>query len=129
MMANRNFAEDYFNRVKNDANYRQYLKNNPKKALCELHHVNEDSLNDVEFQIIEQADDAITIMIPARPNDYTPEQTTRVKHTSDQTIDFLHSSGLPGFLIPNDDLRWVLLNMRKSWLKSEGIDLLSEDDK
>ena len=86
-----------------------------------MHHVNEDEFKNIHFEVIEQADDTITIMIPTRPDDYTPDQNERAKQVADQTVDFMYSHGVPGFLIPGEDLRWVLLNMRRSWFAHEGI--------
>ncbi len=120
MTFNKNFVEEFFNRTKNDPDYRAYILKNPNQAMAELHGIDTKSMPNVTFEIIEQEENTITILIPSKPEDYTPDQKSRAKKIADQTIDFMYERGIPGFLIPNDDLRWVLLNMRRSWLNKEG---------
>jgi hypothetical protein len=119
-MANKNCLEDFYNRLKNDLEYREYVKKNTKQAMCELHSVESSSLSNVRFEVIDQADDTITIVIPSRPTGPLPDQKS-IKRAADQTVDFLYKRGMPGFLIPNDRLRWVLLTIRKNWFQKEGV--------
>ncbi len=123
MASNKNFVEDFYNKLRNNAEYRAYVMNNPKEAMCELHGIEASSIANVDFEIIEQEENTITIMIPSRPDDYKPDQKLVAKKISNQTIDFMYKRGIPGFLIPNNNLRWTMLNMRCSWALKEGIDL------
>ena len=120
---NINFVEEFYNRFRNDSEYREYVIKNPKKAMCEVHGVDENTIKDVQFEVVEQDENTITILIPAKPDDYPQNKNISAKKISDQTIDFMYEHGIPGFLIPNDKLRWILLNMRRSWCKKEGVNL------
>jgi len=120
-MINLYCLEDFYNRLKNDLEYRSHVIKNPKQAMCELHGVDASSIPDVKFEIIEQAEDTITIVLPVKPENYTPDQKAVAKKAADQTVDLIYKKGIPGFFIPNEKLRWVLLTMRRSWFHKEGI--------
>ena len=123
MAFNKNFVEEFYNKLRNNAEYRAYVMKNPKEAMCELHGVEYSSIANVNFEIIEQEENTITIMIPTKPDDYKPDQKLTAKKIASQTIDFMYKRGIPGFLIPNDNLRWTMLNMRRSWVRKEGMDV------
>jgi hypothetical protein len=115
------FVEEYINFIRNNSEYRNKLKKDPKGELCKLHNVDPAEMAQVEFEIIDQEDDVITILIPTKPDDYKPEQSQRVKAIAHRTIDFLYSKGIPGYLIPVEGLRWALLKMRYNWMKKHSV--------
>jgi len=123
MSFNKNFVEEFYNRLSNDGEYRDYVIKNPNKAMAELHGVDQSEMPEVNFEIIEQDEDTVTILIPSRPEDYSPDKKMMAKNMANQVVDFLYKTGIPGFLIPNESLRWVLLNMRRSWGRKEGMDI------
>jgi hypothetical protein len=120
---NNNFVEEFFTRLQNDHEYRAHVINNTKQAMIELHGINEKMVEGVNFETIEQNPDEITIMIPTKPEDYSPEKPEVAKQIAHQTVDFMYTDGTPGFLIPNEDLRWILLKMRQNWLKKENLQI------
>ncbi len=122
-MGKKDFVDELYNRLSEDLEYRSYVINNPNKAMAELHDVDIEFLKNVKFEIIEEEENTITILIPTKPDDYAADQTQRVKTIANQTVDFLYERGITGCLIPNDDLRWVLLNMRKMWGRKEKMNI------
>lgn len=98
------------------------MLSNTNQAMADLHGIKPESMPKVNFEIIEQEENTITILIPEKPHDYTADQKSRARQMANQTIDFMYEWGIPGFLIPNENLRWTLLNMRRSWLHKEGME-------
>ncbi|HXY93892.1 MAG TPA: hypothetical protein VEP49_15530, partial [Acidimicrobiia bacterium] len=59
------------------------------------------------IEIIEQRSDTITAVIPAAPEPGT-SSAARLSEVSGRVYDMLHSSGIGGYLIPSEQLTWVL---------------------
>ncbi|MEU6059285.1 hypothetical protein [Streptomyces sp. NPDC047097] len=99
-------------RLVNDSAYRARLVADPKAVLCEEsgHH----PVQDFAVEAVEQRDDTLVILLPARPED-GEDFGERLTEVSQRVYDVLFSSGVGGFLIPDDRLKWVLRDIRSSW--------------
>ncbi|KTD67670.1 hypothetical protein Lsan_0329 [Legionella santicrucis] len=117
---NSHFVEEHFQKIVSDLQYRQELINNPKQKLSEEYGC---TINgNIEIEIVEQKDNTITIMLPTKPASPTCI-SLELKQVTTQVVDLLFSDGIGGYLIPNDNLKWVLRDMRKSWMDKLGFDL------
>ncbi|MDX3349398.1 nitrile hydratase subunit alpha [Streptomyces anthocyanicus] len=99
-------------RLVNDSAYRARLIADPKAVLCEEsgHHPRED----FAVEVLEQRDDTVVILLPAKPED-DEDFEERLAEASQRVYDVLFSSGVGGFLIPDDRLKWILRDIRSSW--------------
>ncbi|MCS0603900.1 hypothetical protein NX794_22195 [Streptomyces sp. LP11] len=99
-------------RLVNDSAYRERLLADPKAVLCEEsgHRPRED----FAIEAVEQRDDTIVILLPAKPED-GEDVAERLTEASQRVYDVLFSSGVGGFLIPDDRLKWILRDIRSSW--------------
>ena len=86
----------------------------PKAALTEYFGAVIDG--DYRIEIIEQRSDTITAVIPAPPEPGT-DPAARLAEVSGRVYDMLHSSGIGGYLIPDEQLTWVLRDMRALWAR------------
>ena len=120
MTGNKNFAEEHYRRIIYDKDYRTRLLENPKNVLCEeFGYPVTDAL---KLEVIEQQEDTIVIMIPPKPvNSQNHEED--LERVTQQTLDLLFSTGIGGFFIPDDKQKWILRNMRKTWIKKLGLNL------
>ncbi len=71
---------------------------------------------DYRIEIIEQRSDTITAVVPAPP-DPGADAEVRLAEVSGRVYDMLHSSGIGGYLIPDEQLTWVLRDMRALWAR------------
>lgn len=69
---------------------------------------------DYRIEVIEQRPDTITAVIPAPPQPGT-DAAARLAEVSGRIFDLLHTSGVGGYLIPDESLTWVLRDMRALW--------------
>ncbi|MGB0097807.1 MAG: hypothetical protein WBP81_35370 [Solirubrobacteraceae bacterium] len=74
---------------------------------------------DYRVEVIEQRADTITAVIPAPPEPGTDAEA-RLSELSGRIYDLLHSSGVGGYLIPDEALTWVLRDMRALWAPDPG---------
>jgi hypothetical protein len=110
------FTEQY-RRLIGDPASRAALLADPKAALTEYFGAVVDG--DYRIEIIEQRSDTITAVVPAPPETGT-DPDARLAEVSGRVFDLLHSSGVGGYLVPDEQLTWVLRNMRALW--AEGPD-------
>ncbi|WP_420078691.1 hypothetical protein ACN6AT_05380 [Streptomyces sp. JL4002] len=73
------------------------------------------------IEVIEQRADTITAVIPAPPEPGA-DPAARLAEVSGRIYDMLHSSGIGGYLIPDEALTWVLRDMRALWANGDGDD-------
>ncbi|MDH6521971.1 hypothetical protein M2163_001035 [Streptomyces sp. SAI-135] len=73
------------------------------------------------IEVIEQRADTITAVIPAPPGPGV-DPAARLADVSGRIYDMLHSSGIGGYLIPDEALTWVLRDMRALWAGGDGAD-------
>ncbi|MGW4271905.1 hypothetical protein ACWEGQ_05965 [Streptomyces seoulensis] len=99
-------------RLVNDSAYRDRLVADPKAVLCEEsgHGPHED----FAVEAVEQRDDTIVILLPAKPEG-DEDFEERLTEASQRVYDVLFSSGVGGFLIPDDRLKRILRDIRSSW--------------
>lgn len=118
------FTEDHYQKICTDLEYRKKLIKNPKLTLNEEYGTV--IKNKVNVEVIEQSDDAITIILPAKPDNHDDIES-ELETVTKQVVDLLFThDGMGGFLIPDDNLKWELRNMRKDWMKKLGLNLIKE---
>lgn len=118
-MSNADFVEQYYERIATDHDYRARLLADPVAVVCEEFGYTPGP--DLKIEIVEQADDTIVIMVPAKPEAGLDieKELTRV---TEQVFDLLFSSGVGGFFIPDDKQKWVLREIRLASQKKTGLD-------
>ncbi|MEU2080831.1 hypothetical protein ABZ569_02845 [Streptomyces albus] len=99
-------------RLVNDNAYRERLISDPKAVLCE--ESGHEPREDFAIEAVEQRDDTIVILLPAEPEN-DEDFAERLTEASQRVYDVLFSSGVGGFLIPDDRLKWILRDIRSSW--------------
>ncbi|MER6142489.1 hypothetical protein ABT174_21015 [Streptomyces sparsogenes] len=99
-------------RLVNDSAYRERLLADPKAVLCEEsgHRPRED----FAVEAVEQQEDTIVILLPVKPEG-DEDFGERLTEVSQRVYDVLFSSGVGGFLVPDDRLKWILRDIRSSW--------------
>jgi hypothetical protein len=110
-MTNDRFTEQYRQLI-DDPGARAALLADPKAAL--IAYFGEIVEGDYRIEIIEQRSDTITAVVPAPPAPGT-DAAARLQQVSGRIFDLLHSSGIGGYLIPDQNLTWVLRDMRGLW--------------
>ena len=110
-MSGDRFAEQYRQLI-TDPKSRAALIADPKAALAEYFGAVIDG--EYRIEIIEQRSDTITAAIPAAPEPGT-SSAARLSEVSGRVYDMLHSSGIGGYLIPSEQLTWLLRDMRALW--------------
>lgn len=107
-----NFVDEQYFKIVSDPEYRQNLINDPKKELSQECGYSFDE--NTKIEIVEQSSDTIIIMLPTKPEaevDIEPE----LQAVTERVVDLLFTDGIGGYLIPHEDLKWELRNMRKAW--------------
>ncbi|WP_333749107.1 hypothetical protein [Streptomyces sp. IBSBF 2394] len=104
-------------RLVNVSSYWETLVADPKAVLCEEsgHRPRED----LAVQAVEQREDTLVILLPAEP-EHGEDFEERLTEVSQRVYDVLFSSGVGGFLIPDDRLKWVLRDIRSVWAAKAG---------
>ncbi|MFF9858851.1 hypothetical protein [Streptomyces tendae] len=74
---------------------------------------------DFAVQAVEQREDTLVILLPAEP-EHGEDFEERLTEVSQRVYDVLFSSGVGGFLIPDDRLKWVLRDIRSAWAAKAG---------
>ncbi|KZL13340.1 nitrile hydratase subunit alpha [Pseudovibrio sp. Ad26] len=118
---NSDFAEQDYRRMINDPAYRQRLIADPKGTLGETTGYEFDA--GVRVEVIEQEPDTICMMIPIKPEGSADEVEQALHKSTERTYDLLFSSGISGYFIPSDELKWTLRDMRHSWISKLGLKL------
>jgi len=95
-----------------DPEMRARLLADPKGALADYFGAVVDG--DYRIEVIEQRPDTITAVIPAPP-EAGADPDARLAEVSGRVYDMLHTSGIGGYLIPDESLTWVLRDMRALW--------------
>ena len=112
-MSGDRFTEQYRQLI-TDPDSRAALLADPKAALTAYFGAIIEG--DYRIEIIEERSDTITAVIPAPPEPGA-DPSTRLADVSRRVYDLLHSSGIGGYLIPDDGLTWVLRDMRALWAR------------
>jgi hypothetical protein len=69
---------------------------------------------DYRIEVIEQRSDTITAVVPAAP-EQRADLAARLAYVSGRLYDMLQTTGIGGYLIPDERLTWVLRDMRALW--------------
>ena len=104
---------DHYRVLSSDPEARRELHANPKAGLAK-HFGSPPPEGDYEIEVIEQRSDTITMLLPTPPTD-SESLEQRLATVDGRIYDILHTTGIGGYLIPHDDLTWVLRGMRSSW--------------
>jgi hypothetical protein len=108
-MSSADFVERHYERIATDPAYRARLLADPVAVVCEAFGYVPGP--DLKIEIVEQAEDTIVIMVPARP-EAGRDMEEELTRATEQVFDLLFSSGVGGFFIPDDKQKWVLREMR-----------------
>jgi len=108
------FSEHY-RLLSADPDMRARLLADPKAALAE--HFGAILDGDYRIEVIEQRPDTITAVVPTPPEPGT-DPAARLAEVSGRIYDMLHTTGIGGYLLPDDALTWVLRDMRALWARS-----------
>jgi hypothetical protein len=111
-------AHDVFTRhyrvLATDQAARDELLADPKRGISR--HFGSMPDGDYRVEVIEERADTITVLLPARPTlGETIEE--RLAAVDGRIYDILHTTGVGGYLIPDDTLTWVLRDMRARWAR------------
>ena len=114
-MSDDKFAEQYRALI-TDPESRAALLADPKAALTAYFGAIVDG--EYRIEVIEQRSDTITAVVPTAPLD-SEDAAARLDDVSGRVYDILHTSGIGGYLIPNESLTWVLRDMRALWARDD----------
>lgn len=123
-MSNADFVEKNYERIATDPAYRAKLLADPVGVVCAEFGYTPGP--DFKIEIIEQAQDTIVIMVPAKPEvsaDMQADMQKALARVTEQVFDLLFSSGIGGFFIPDDKQKWVVREMRLAAGNKAGLDL------
>jgi len=123
-MSNADFVEKNYERIATDPEYRAKLLADPVGVVCAEFGYTPGP--DFKIEIIEQAQDTIVIMVPAKPEvgaDMQVDMQKALARVTEQVFDLLFSSGIGGFFIPDDKQKWVVREMRLAAGNKTGLDL------
>ena len=98
-----------------DPDMRARLLADPKPALAE--YFGAILPGDYRIEVIEQRPDTITAVLPTAPAPGA-DAAGRLAEVSGRIYDMLHTTGIGGYLVPDDALTWVLRDMRALWARS-----------
>ena len=115
------FPERDFEKIINNKEHRTRLINQPKKVLTETTgYVFDEKVN---VEVLEQEPGTIYLLIPPKPEDPSVNQEEALKKCTQRTFDLLFTTGIGGYIVPSDDLKWVVRDMRREWVKKLGFSL------
>lgn len=114
------FMEKYYQRIRDDKDYRKKFLENPKKCIEEEYNCKIDE--NTRIEVLEQKRDTVIILTPEKPDlseKDSPEAFEKALNTAtEMTYDLLFSHhGAGGFLIPRESQKWILRKMRLCWLE------------
>ena len=115
-MSGDRFTEHY-HLLSTDPEKRAELLADPKAALAA--YFGSVVEGDYRIEVIEQRSDTITAVIPAPP-EQAADLAARLAEVSGRVYDMLHTTGIGGYLIPDEALTWVLRDMRALWSADPG---------
>ena len=103
---------EHYRLLSADPDMRARLLADPKAALAEYFGAILDG--DYRIEVIEQRPDTITAVLPTPPEPGT-DPAARLADVSGRIYDMLHTTGIGGYLVPDEALTWVLRDMRALW--------------
>jgi hypothetical protein len=108
---------EHYRLVSVDLEKRAELLADPKGALAAYFGAVVDG--EYRIEVIEQRSDTITAVVPAPPESEA-DLPTRLGEVSGRVYDMLHTTGIGGYLVPDEALTWVLRDMRALWARNAG---------
>jgi hypothetical protein len=108
---------EHYRLLSTDPKSRAELLADPKAALAA--YFGAIVQGDYRIEVIEQRSDTITAVIPAPP-EQAADLAARLADVSGRVYDMLHTTGIGGYLIPDEALTWVLRDMRAVWSSNPG---------
>jgi hypothetical protein len=117
---------EHYGLLSSDPDMRARLLADPKAALAEYFGAILDG--DYRIEVIEQRRDTITAVLPTPPEPGT-DPAGRLADVAGRIYDMLHTTGIGGYLVPDDALTWVLRDMRALWAGSGDSQTGSGSDK
>lgn len=109
-------AHDVFTRhyrvLATDRVARDELLADPKRGL--IRHFGSVPEGGYRVEVIEQRADTITVLLPAGPA-IGETVEARLADVDGRIYDILHTTGIGGYLVPDETLTWVLRDMRARW--------------
>lgn len=108
---------EHYRLLSTDPQMRARLLADPKAGLAEYFGAVVEG--DYRIEVIEQRPDTITAVIPTPPG-AGEDPAARLAEVSGRSFDLLHTSGIGGYLIPDQALTWVLRDMRALWARGGG---------
>jgi hypothetical protein len=115
-MSGDRFSEHY-RLLSTDPQMRAQLLADPKAGLAAYFGQVVDG--DYRIEVIEQRADTLTAVVPAPPAAGT-DAAARLAEVSGRIFDLLHTSGVGGYLVPDEALTWILRDMRALWAADPG---------
>ncbi|MBN9113577.1 MAG: hypothetical protein J0I34_32965 [Pseudonocardia sp.] len=116
---------EHYRLISTDPDKRAELLADPKAALAA--YFGDIAGGDYRIEVIEQRSDTITAVIPAPP-EQEADRATRLAEVSGRIYDVLHTTGIAGYLVPDESLTWVLRDMRALWARDRGGDAAAPAD-
>jgi hypothetical protein len=108
---------EHYRLVSADLEKRAELLADPKAALAAYFGAVVDG--EYRIEVIEQRSDTITAITPVPP-ETEGDLPTRLGEVSGRVYDMLHTTGIAGYLVPDEALTWVLRDMRALWARNAG---------
>jgi hypothetical protein len=115
---------EHYRLLSADPHMRAQLLADPKAALAEYFGAVLDG--DYRIEVIEQRPDTITAVLPTPPAAGT-DPSARLADVSGRIYDLLHTTGIGGYLVPDETLTWVLRDMRALWARGGASDSDSDE--
>ena len=112
MSEQRDIFTDHYSLLQRDPEARCRLIDDPVGSLKEYFGSMPDG--DYRIEVIPQEPDTITIMLPAPPQGREPTAAD-IDAASRRIYDMLFTDGVGGYLIPDEQLTWLLRDMRSAW--------------
>ncbi|WP_280499504.1 hypothetical protein [Nocardia farcinica] len=107
---------DHYRVLSTDAAARARLLADPRAEL--LRHFGYLPDGDYRLEVVEQRSDTITILLPAPPAEHE-DPAARLAEVTGRIYDILFTTGVGGFLIPAEELTWLLRDLRSHWASRE----------
>lgn len=105
---------DHYRLITSDSAARKRLLTDPK---TELHrYFGYLPTGDYRIEAIDQRHDTITALLPSPPH-RTEMIDEALIDARGRIYDILFTTGVGGYLIPDDSLKWILRDMRSAWIE------------
>jgi hypothetical protein len=104
----------HYREIRRDPDLRRRFIDDPVSGLRE--HFGLLPEGDYRVEVVAEEPDTITIMLPAPIEEDTSDAA--IDAASRRIYDILFTDGVGGYLIPDENLTWVLRDMRSLWSRT-----------